>query len=173
MCSEETPIRSPCLGRAQVTWGVKEFSFICETDMANLVESFQRFRFWWLVTKMSLWHLCVIWEVKGRAKYAFPSQDGPINFYPTLLYSTPIGGMSVWTLMMSPLAKDLFHSVVDMIGSYVCNASLKRVESDNLACLRKLFICQILRINTHKHTLTCTDTHNLAHIHSPPDRYYG
>nr|XP_061811066.1 para-nitrobenzyl esterase-like [Nerophis lumbriciformis] len=66
------------------------------------------------------------------------------------------GGTSVWTLMMSPLAKDLFHAAVDMSGSYVYNATLAQAESDNLvflkntrcndlACLRSLPVKQILQ----------------------------
>ncbi|XP_019899690.1 para-nitrobenzyl esterase isoform X1 [Esox lucius] len=72
------------------------------------------------------------------------------------IFGQSSGGTSVWTLMMSPLAKGLFHRAVDMSGSYVYNASLERAESDNLvflkrvdcndlACLRKLSISQILR----------------------------
>ncbi|XP_018548383.1 para-nitrobenzyl esterase [Lates calcarifer] len=66
------------------------------------------------------------------------------------------GGTSVWTLMMSPLAKGLFHAAVDMSGSYVYNATLERAESDNLvflkktgcrdlSCLRRLSVRQILQ----------------------------
>ncbi|KAL1006979.1 hypothetical protein UPYG_G00080110 [Umbra pygmaea] len=72
------------------------------------------------------------------------------------IFGQSSGGTSVWTLMMSPLAKGLFHRAVDMSGSYVYNASLKKAELDNLiflnrtscnnlACLRKLSISQILR----------------------------
>lgn len=63
----------------------------------------------------------------------------------------------MWTLMMSPLAKGLFHAAVDMSGSYVYNATLKQAESDNLVflrktgcsnvtCLRRLSIRQILQV---------------------------
>ncbi|XP_068172562.1 para-nitrobenzyl esterase-like [Antennarius striatus] len=66
------------------------------------------------------------------------------------------GGTSVWTMMMSPLAKGLFRAVVDMSGSYVYTATLQQVEKDNLvflrntgcrdlACLRHLSITQILQ----------------------------
>ncbi|XP_077569806.1 para-nitrobenzyl esterase isoform X1 [Stigmatopora nigra] len=66
------------------------------------------------------------------------------------------GGTSVWTLMMSPLAKGLFHAAIDMSGSYVYNATLKQAESDNLVflkktgckdvvCLRSLSVKQILQ----------------------------
>ncbi|XP_032374916.1 para-nitrobenzyl esterase [Etheostoma spectabile] len=66
------------------------------------------------------------------------------------------GGTSVWTMMMSPLAKGLFHAAVDMSGSYVINATLERAESDNLAflkktncrdagCLRRLSVKQVLQ----------------------------
>uniref|UniRef100_A0A3Q2ZJJ5 Carboxylic ester hydrolase n=1 Tax=Kryptolebias marmoratus TaxID=37003 RepID=A0A3Q2ZJJ5_KRYMA len=72
------------------------------------------------------------------------------------IFGQSSGGTSVWTLMMSPLAKDLFHAVVDMSGSYGYNATLKQAESDNLvflkntgckdlACLRRLSIKQILQ----------------------------
>lgn len=43
----------------------------------------------------------------------------------------------MWTLMMSPLAKDLFHAAVDMSGSYVYNATLQQAERDNLVFLKK------------------------------------
>ncbi|GLD55686.1 uncharacterized protein AKAME5_000812600 [Lates japonicus] len=66
------------------------------------------------------------------------------------------GGTSVWTLMMSPLAKGLFHAAVDMSGAYVYNTTLERAESDNLvflrktgcrdlSCLRRLSVRQILQ----------------------------
>ncbi|KAJ7985693.1 hypothetical protein DPEC_G00343100 [Dallia pectoralis] len=72
------------------------------------------------------------------------------------IFGQSSGGTSVWTLMMSPLAKGLFSRAVDMSGSYVYNASLERAESNNLvflkrvhcsdlACLRKLSINQILQ----------------------------
>ncbi|XP_030271352.1 uncharacterized protein LOC115580822 isoform X1 [Sparus aurata] len=66
------------------------------------------------------------------------------------------GGTSVWTLMMSPLAKGLFHAAVDMSGSSVYNATLEQAEYDNLvflkktgcedlSCLRRLSITQVLQ----------------------------
>ncbi|XP_054626151.1 para-nitrobenzyl esterase isoform X2 [Dunckerocampus dactyliophorus] len=66
------------------------------------------------------------------------------------------GGTSVWTLMMSPLAKGLFQAAVDMSGSYIYNATLQQAESDNLVflkntgckdlrCLRRLSVKQILQ----------------------------
>ncbi|KAF7649996.1 hypothetical protein LDENG_00133050 [Lucifuga dentata] len=66
------------------------------------------------------------------------------------------GGTSVWTLMMSPLAKNLFHAAVDMSGSYIYNATMQQAESDNLvflkntgckdlSCLRRLSVQQILQ----------------------------
>ncbi|XP_026868540.1 para-nitrobenzyl esterase [Electrophorus electricus] len=72
------------------------------------------------------------------------------------LFGQSSGGTSVWTLMMSPLAKGLFHRAIDMSGSYVYNASLESAERANLvflrktgckdaACLRKLNIEQILQ----------------------------
>ncbi|XP_066540273.1 para-nitrobenzyl esterase isoform X2 [Hoplias malabaricus] len=72
------------------------------------------------------------------------------------IFGQSSGGTSVWTLMMSPLAKGLFHRAIDMSGSYVYNASLESAEKDNLvflkrtgckdaACLRKLNISQILQ----------------------------
>ncbi|XP_055788561.1 para-nitrobenzyl esterase [Salvelinus fontinalis] len=72
------------------------------------------------------------------------------------IFGQSSGGTSVWTLMMSPLAKGLFHAAVDMSGSYKYNASLEKAEADNLlflnktgcndlACLRKLSTTLILR----------------------------
>ncbi|XP_070712330.1 para-nitrobenzyl esterase [Pempheris klunzingeri] len=72
------------------------------------------------------------------------------------IFGQSSGGTSVWTLMMSPLAKGLFHAAVDMSGSYVYNATLEQAESDNLAflektscrdlsCLRRLPVRQILQ----------------------------
>lgn len=66
------------------------------------------------------------------------------------------GGTSVRVLMMSPLAKGLFHAAVDMSGSYVMNGTLEQAESDNLSflrktgctnttCLRQLSVKQILQ----------------------------
>ncbi|XP_051234749.1 para-nitrobenzyl esterase [Dicentrarchus labrax] len=72
------------------------------------------------------------------------------------IFGQSSGGTSVWTLMMSPLAKGLFHAAVDMSGSYVYNATLKQAESDNLvflnktgcrdlSCLRRLPVKKILQ----------------------------
>ncbi|KAK2854327.1 hypothetical protein Q5P01_006988 [Channa striata] len=72
------------------------------------------------------------------------------------IFGQSSGGTSVWTLMVSPLAKGLFHRAVDMSGSYVYNATLEQAESDNrvflnktgckdLTCLRRLSIRQILQ----------------------------
>ncbi|XP_051919900.1 para-nitrobenzyl esterase isoform X1 [Hippocampus zosterae] len=72
------------------------------------------------------------------------------------IFGQSSGGTSVWTLMMSPLAKGLFHAAVDMSGSYVYNATLEQAESDNLvflkntgckdiACLRHLSVKEILQ----------------------------
>ncbi|KAK7912696.1 hypothetical protein WMY93_012907 [Mugilogobius chulae] len=66
------------------------------------------------------------------------------------------GGTSVWTLMMSPLAKGLFRAAVDMSGSYVYKTTLQEAEKDNLVflnktgckdatCLRKLSMRQVLQ----------------------------
>uniref|UniRef100_A0A671U5G4 Carboxylic ester hydrolase n=1 Tax=Sparus aurata TaxID=8175 RepID=A0A671U5G4_SPAAU len=71
------------------------------------------------------------------------------------IFGQSSGGTSVWTLMMSPLAKGLFHAAVDMSGSYVYNATLEQAEYDNLVflkktgckdlnCLRRLSIRQVL-----------------------------
>nr|XP_057933488.1 para-nitrobenzyl esterase [Doryrhamphus excisus] len=72
------------------------------------------------------------------------------------IFGQSSGGTSVWTLMMSPLAKGLFQAAVDMSGSYVYNATLQQAESDNLVflkktgckdllCLRQLSVKQILQ----------------------------
>ncbi|XP_078801085.1 para-nitrobenzyl esterase isoform X1 [Oryzias latipes] len=72
------------------------------------------------------------------------------------IFGQSSGGTSVWTLMMSPLAKGLFRGAVDLSGSYVYNASLEQAEADNLvflkktgcadaACLRALSIKQVLQ----------------------------
>lgn len=64
----------------------------------------------------------------------------------------------MWTLMMSPLAKGLFHAAVDMSGSYIYNATLQEAEIINLdflkktgckdlTCLQHLSVTQILRVN--------------------------
>uniref|UniRef100_A0A3B3UM94 Carboxylic ester hydrolase n=1 Tax=Poecilia latipinna TaxID=48699 RepID=A0A3B3UM94_9TELE len=76
------------------------------------------------------------------------------------IFGQSSGGTSVWTLMMSPLAKGLFHAAVDMSGSYVLNATLEKAESDNLvflkktgctdlACLRRLTMRQVLQVRYH------------------------
>ncbi|XP_023248932.1 uncharacterized protein LOC111644324 [Seriola lalandi dorsalis] len=72
------------------------------------------------------------------------------------IFGQSSGGTSVWTLMMSPLAKGLFHAAVDMSGSYVYNATLAQAESSNLVflkktgcsdatCLRRLPVPQVLQ----------------------------
>ncbi|XP_076846563.1 para-nitrobenzyl esterase [Brachyhypopomus gauderio] len=72
------------------------------------------------------------------------------------IFGQSSGGTSVWTMMMSPLAKGLFHRAIDMSGSYIYNASLESAERINLVflkktgcsdvvCLRKLNIEQILQ----------------------------
>ncbi|KAI4880926.1 hypothetical protein NFI96_010190 [Prochilodus magdalenae] len=72
------------------------------------------------------------------------------------IFGQSSGGTSVWTLMMSPLARGLFHRAIDMSGSYKYDATLDSAEKDNLvflqrtgcnnaACLRKLNITQILQ----------------------------
>ncbi|TDH17398.1 hypothetical protein EPR50_G00009080 [Perca flavescens] len=73
------------------------------------------------------------------------------------IFGQSSGGTSVWTMMMSPLAKGLFHAAVDMSGSYAYNATLERAESDNMAflkktdcrdagCLRCLSVTQVLQV---------------------------
>uniref|UniRef100_H3BI88 Si:ch211-71n6.4 n=2 Tax=Latimeria chalumnae TaxID=7897 RepID=H3BI88_LATCH len=47
------------------------------------------------------------------------------------------GGTSVWTLMMSPLAKGLFHRAIDMSGSYIYNKFQEEAEKDNLLFMSK------------------------------------
>lgn len=72
------------------------------------------------------------------------------------IFGQSSGGTSVWTMMMSPLAKGLFRAAVDMSGSYVYNATLEQAESDNLlflqrtgcsdlSCLRRLPIADVLK----------------------------
>lgn len=72
------------------------------------------------------------------------------------IFGQSSGGTSVWTLMMSPQAKNLFHRAIDMSGSYVYNATLESAEKDNLVflrrsgckdatCLRKLSVTQVLQ----------------------------
>nr|XP_033784027.1 para-nitrobenzyl esterase-like [Geotrypetes seraphini]XP_033784028.1 para-nitrobenzyl esterase-like [Geotrypetes seraphini] len=53
------------------------------------------------------------------------------------IYGQSSGGTSVWTLMMSPLAKNLFQRAVDMSGSYVFTKKLPETERDNLVFLQK------------------------------------
>ncbi|XP_043938618.1 para-nitrobenzyl esterase-like [Protopterus annectens] len=53
------------------------------------------------------------------------------------IFGQSSGGTSVWTLMMSPLAKGLFHRAIDMSGSYIYNKSLEDTEKDNLVFLNK------------------------------------
>ncbi|XP_066556696.1 para-nitrobenzyl esterase [Amia ocellicauda] len=52
------------------------------------------------------------------------------------IFGQSSGGTSVWTLMMSPLAKGLFHRAIDMSGSYIYNKSLEEAERDNLVFLK-------------------------------------
>ncbi|XP_061885604.1 para-nitrobenzyl esterase [Entelurus aequoreus] len=72
------------------------------------------------------------------------------------IFGQSSGGTSVWTLMMSSLAKGLFQAAVDMSGSYIFNSTLEQAESANLVflkntgckdllCLRQLPIKQILQ----------------------------
>ncbi|XP_072554661.1 para-nitrobenzyl esterase-like isoform X2 [Paramormyrops kingsleyae] len=53
------------------------------------------------------------------------------------IFGQSSGGTSVWTMMMSPLAKDLFHRAIDMSSSYNYNGSLEKAEKDNLVFLKK------------------------------------
>lgn len=72
------------------------------------------------------------------------------------IFGQSSGGTSVWTMMMSPLAKGLFSAAVDMSGSYVYKATLREAEKDNLVflnktgckdapCLRGLSVRQVLQ----------------------------
>ncbi|XP_063044466.1 para-nitrobenzyl esterase [Engraulis encrasicolus] len=72
------------------------------------------------------------------------------------IFGQSSGGTSVWALMVSPLAKGLFHRAIDMSGSYIFDASLESAEKDNLeflrrteckdaVCLRGLTIGQVLK----------------------------
>ncbi|XP_040890953.1 para-nitrobenzyl esterase isoform X2 [Toxotes jaculatrix] len=72
------------------------------------------------------------------------------------IFGQSSGGTSVWTMMMSPLAKGLFHAAVDVSGSYVYEATLEKAESDNrgflektgcrnATCLRRLSVKQVLQ----------------------------
>ncbi|XP_066439466.1 para-nitrobenzyl esterase-like isoform X2 [Eleutherodactylus coqui] len=51
------------------------------------------------------------------------------------IYGQSSGGTSVWTLMVSPLAKDLFHRAIDISGSSVYKATMEQAEKDNLVFL--------------------------------------
>ncbi|XP_063800722.1 para-nitrobenzyl esterase-like isoform X2 [Pseudophryne corroboree] len=72
------------------------------------------------------------------------------------IYGQSSGGTSVWAMMVSPLAKGLFHRAIDISGSSVFKASLEEAEKDNLIfltrtgcqdaqCLRQLNITKILQ----------------------------
>ncbi|XP_066439464.1 para-nitrobenzyl esterase-like [Eleutherodactylus coqui] len=72
------------------------------------------------------------------------------------IYGQSSGGTSVWTLMVSPLAKGLFHRGIDMSGSSVYKATMEEAEQINLVflnhtgcrdaqCLWNLNISQILQ----------------------------
>ncbi|KAM4018720.1 para-nitrobenzyl esterase-like isoform 2-T2 [Anomaloglossus baeobatrachus] len=72
------------------------------------------------------------------------------------IYGQSSGGTSVWTLMVSPLAKGLFHRAIDISGSSVFKATMAEAEKDNLVflkrsscrdapCLRNLSISKILQ----------------------------
>ncbi|XP_056384389.1 para-nitrobenzyl esterase-like isoform X2 [Hyla sarda] len=72
------------------------------------------------------------------------------------IYGQSSGGTSVWTLMVSPLAKGLFHRAMDISGSSVFKATLEEAEETNLIflnrtgckdadCLRNLSIHKILQ----------------------------
>lgn len=72
------------------------------------------------------------------------------------LYGQSSGGTSVWTMMVSPLAKGLFHRAIDISGSSVFKAPMEEAEKDNLVflnrtgcrdapCLRDLSVTKILQ----------------------------
>ncbi|XP_018417662.1 PREDICTED: uncharacterized protein LOC108791619 isoform X2 [Nanorana parkeri] len=72
------------------------------------------------------------------------------------IYGQSSGGTSVWTMMVSPLAKGLFHRAIDMSGSSVFKATMAEAEKDNMVflkktgckdaeCLRQLNITKILQ----------------------------
>ncbi|XP_073515006.1 para-nitrobenzyl esterase-like isoform X4 [Phyllobates terribilis] len=72
------------------------------------------------------------------------------------IYGQSSGGTSVWTLMVSPLARGLFHRAIDISGSSVFKATMEEAEKDNLPflkrsgcqdpqCLRNLSISKILQ----------------------------
>ncbi|XP_053737487.1 para-nitrobenzyl esterase isoform X1 [Synchiropus splendidus] len=67
-----------------------------------------------------------------RNIHAFGGDPGKVT-----IMGQSSGGTSVWVLMMSPLAKGLFHAAVDMSGSSILNATQEQAESDNLVFLRK------------------------------------
>ncbi|XP_063294534.1 para-nitrobenzyl esterase-like [Pelobates fuscus] len=72
------------------------------------------------------------------------------------IYGQSSGGTSVWAMMVSPLAKGLFHRAIDISGSSVFQASLTDAEKNNLVflqktgckdveCLRQLSVPKILQ----------------------------
>nr|DBA17477.1 TPA: hypothetical protein GDO54_002914 [Pyxicephalus adspersus] len=72
------------------------------------------------------------------------------------IYGQSSGGTSVWTMMVSPLAKGLFHRAIDISGSSVFKATMAEAEKDNLVflkktgcqdaeCLRQLNVTKILQ----------------------------
>ncbi|XP_069821972.1 para-nitrobenzyl esterase-like isoform X2 [Dendropsophus ebraccatus] len=72
------------------------------------------------------------------------------------IYGQSSGGTSVWALMVSPLAKGLFHRAIDISGSSVFKSTMEEAEDDNLIflnrtgcrdaqCLRSLSIHKILQ----------------------------
>ncbi|XP_075693997.1 para-nitrobenzyl esterase-like isoform X2 [Rhinoderma darwinii] len=72
------------------------------------------------------------------------------------IYGQSSGGTSVWTMMVSPLAKGLFHRAIDISGSSVFKATMEEAEKDNLVflnctgcqdaqCLRNLSIAKIFQ----------------------------
>ncbi|XP_053576293.1 para-nitrobenzyl esterase isoform X2 [Bombina bombina] len=72
------------------------------------------------------------------------------------IYGQSSGGTSVWAMMVSPLAKGLFHRAIDISGSAVFTATMADAERDNLiflnktgckdaVCLRQLTVPKILK----------------------------
>ncbi|XP_040265116.1 para-nitrobenzyl esterase-like [Bufo bufo] len=72
------------------------------------------------------------------------------------IYGQSSGGTSVWAMMVSPLAKGLFHRAIGISGSSVFKATMEEAEKDNLIflkntgcqdaeCLRNLSIAKILQ----------------------------
>ncbi|KAM3919305.1 para-nitrobenzyl esterase-like [Leptodactylus fuscus] len=53
------------------------------------------------------------------------------------IYGQSSGGTSVWTMMVSPLAKGLFHRAIDISGSSVYKASLEEAEKVNRVFLTR------------------------------------